>query len=395
MTTLLTQVFELPAAGGGGPPDELHVLPIGRWWDARNNDFVDITPDLARDIFETTKTLTTDLMVDWRHRSLTPVGDSQDPAADGRAAAWLRRDGLQLRSDGIYATNVAWTKAGGADVAGGNYRYLSPVIAWDARHPVTGRRANLLLQPALTNSPLLDGIKPIIRLAAEFLHASESQTGKEKSMKTLIPWLRERGRTIADDADESAISAELTAYEADLQGAMPAAVVKALAGKGGMTVAEAETAIENLRAAVPTDVAKALGLPSVTVAEVTTALLKNATVAETVQLDHATIAETVRQQIADENLLATKAADGSVPPKLVGQYRALLIASDPAVRNQTRLLLAELQPTGPAAPPLGVDTKAPAGGVTVTAAELRVAEQMGVTEDQLKKQKEADAAAGA
>lgn len=99
----------------------------------------------------------TPYVLDYEHQSLAAAqGGIKAPAA-----AWFKT--LEwVEGDGLYATDVQWTDAARALIEADEYRYLSPVFAWDR---ATGR-VTALLNAALTNVPGLDGLSGVAELIA-------------------------------------------------------------------------------------------------------------------------------------------------------------------------------------------------------------------------------------
>jgi phage I-like protein len=100
-----------------------------------------------------------DLVVDFEHQSLLAASNGQ-PAP---AAGWIAPDTLVWHKDaGLFAHPVRWTDRAAAMIAGGEYRYLSPVFTFD---PQTGTPLDLI-NVALTNNPAIDGMQPVMLAAA-------------------------------------------------------------------------------------------------------------------------------------------------------------------------------------------------------------------------------------
>ncbi|MBW7907192.1 MAG: phage protease [Phycisphaerae bacterium] len=87
------------------------------------------------------------LVIDYEHQSLREYA-----RADGLApaAGWIGR--LELRDDGLWATDVSWTQRAETLLAADEYRYFSPVLYWS---DVVGGTLEALGPVALTNDPAL------------------------------------------------------------------------------------------------------------------------------------------------------------------------------------------------------------------------------------------------
>jgi phage I-like protein len=151
------------------------------------------------------------LVLDYEHQSLLTAQNGQ-PAP---AAGWIPSDGLEWRPDGLYATRIEWTERARAMIAGGEYRFLSPVFRADSKgHPID------LLNVALTNNPAIDGMQPVVTAARAFF--PESTATRAESSTDLIDQPKRTAMTaiinaalgLAEDADEAAALAAINALKA-------------------------------------------------------------------------------------------------------------------------------------------------------------------------------------
>ena len=110
-------------------------------------------------------------VIDYEHQTLLSA-DNGKPAP---AAGFFQK--LEARGDGLYAVDVEWTAQAAAMIQAGEYRYISPVFAYDKR---TGQ-VLAIAHAALTNNPGLDGLTDLARLSAH-LFPDEG----ESPMKELI-----------------------------------------------------------------------------------------------------------------------------------------------------------------------------------------------------------------
>lgn len=138
--------------GGTG---EVQLLPAGefRAWDGRPRDVRAwrIAAAEAAAIGADVAARATPVVIDYEHQTLYAKENGQ-PAP---AAGWFRR--IEWREgEGLFATGVTWTERARAMIAAGEYRYLSPVFAYDPAGRVTK-----LLHAALTNTPALDGMAAV------------------------------------------------------------------------------------------------------------------------------------------------------------------------------------------------------------------------------------------
>lgn len=93
-----------------------------------------------------------DLLVDYEHQSLNGVEEAKP------AAGWAK---LALKEDGIYALDVKWTPKAAKMLKDREYRYMSPAIS--SEEDDNGETClSRMLSIALTNTPALKGIKPLM-----------------------------------------------------------------------------------------------------------------------------------------------------------------------------------------------------------------------------------------
>lgn len=110
-----------------------------------------------------------DLVIDYEHQTLKDV--------EAPAGGWIKE--LKLKEDGIYAV-VEWTKKASEYLANKEYRYLSPVVYVRK----DDKKAVLLHSVALTNTPAIDGMKPIINSMG--LDDFDIEGGNTMDLKLLI-----------------------------------------------------------------------------------------------------------------------------------------------------------------------------------------------------------------
>ncbi len=142
-------------------------------------------------------------VIDYEHQTLnSPVNGQPAPAA-----GWFGT--LEWRDDGLYATDVQWTARAAAMIDALEYRYLSPVFAYDKAGNVIA-----LLHVALTNNPALDEL-PELQLAALSrlagalfpTPATETTPMDIEELLAQLRWLL----GLPAEADQAAAQAALTA----------------------------------------------------------------------------------------------------------------------------------------------------------------------------------------
>lgn len=119
----------------------------------------------------------TDMVIDYEHQTLHKERNGQ-PAP---AAGWLAAGQFEY-VDGVGLCNRApsWTTRATQAIAGREYRYKSPVIAYDGDGTVTN-----VMNVAITNQPALLTLDELTALSAKF-NVTEKQ---DKTMKPLLAYV--------------------------------------------------------------------------------------------------------------------------------------------------------------------------------------------------------------
>jgi hypothetical protein len=100
------------------------------------------------------------LAIDYEHQSFDRFNTRPDGLRP--AAGWI--GGLEIRDDGLWATEITWTERAAELLRSGEYRYFSPVIFWkdEDQSDVAG-----LGPVALTNDPAMRGVMPLAARRAD------------------------------------------------------------------------------------------------------------------------------------------------------------------------------------------------------------------------------------
>ena len=198
----------------------------------------------------TAQSAKTAFAIDYDHQTLRADTNGQPAPAAGWATTFEWRAGK-----GLYATDVAWTEAALAHIKAGEYRYVSPVIAYDKKSgAVVG-----VQMAAIVNRPALVGMDPLgqalaARLAAQFGAADDhpDPTPTERTMPQVIPAAVAAALACKADAGEADVLAAITALKdkakAPAAAALSAPVVAALGLAAGADEAAALAAITRLKA---------------------------------------------------------------------------------------------------------------------------------------------------
>lgn len=153
-----------------------------------------LTPEIAATVIDRWRRRRTALVIDYEHQTLHAPQNGRPAPAAGWIETLRYEPGKGLRAE------VRWTAAAAAHIRADEYRYISPVIAFDPR-------SGAVLEvrgAALTNFPALDGMDAVA--ARELL--TEEHMDFEPRVKTLLG--------LPADADAAALNAALDELEAAL-----------------------------------------------------------------------------------------------------------------------------------------------------------------------------------
>jgi Mu-like prophage I protein len=161
----ITCVTEIALNDQGGAPEWVELIPPG--YDVRGKDgraWINPAPQLVVDAFDPRLPLP----VDWEHA--TEVRAPQ--GLDAPAAAWIEE--LAIRDGGAIWGRTSWTPQGARQVTEKQYRFLSPVFAFDRATGAIRR----LLSAALTNTPnlTLTALNRQSAAQAQGLHRDHEET---------------------------------------------------------------------------------------------------------------------------------------------------------------------------------------------------------------------------
>jgi phage I-like protein len=171
----------LSLTGECAAPNEIQLLPAGefRSQDGRPKDapIWRMNAELAAPLIATCAARKTPTVIDYDHQTLL-AKENGKPAP---AAGWYRA--LEWREgQGLYATGVQWTAAASVMIERDEYKFISPVIAYDKAGNI-----NALFMASLTNFPALDGMDEVMLAAASALF---TQPPEEEPMDELLEQLR-------------------------------------------------------------------------------------------------------------------------------------------------------------------------------------------------------------
>jgi phage I-like protein len=177
---LLTVALELKEGQAGKePPKEFRIFGFGVVETSRGPLLFD--QEAAALVMAAFRDQANELSIDYEHQAL------ENPPVKAPAAGWFS---LELREDGLWATNVRWTPQADAHLRAGEYRYFSPAVELD---PSSGRVLRLI-NLALTNLPATKAQKPLVA-------ASDKPTPNEKEITVMKSLLAAMG--LKDTANEA------------------------------------------------------------------------------------------------------------------------------------------------------------------------------------------------
>lgn len=230
---ILNVLKEMPGPGSEGTvPEDVLLLPEGRI-EIEGEEDIYLDAEAGAEVIAAFERRGNDMVWDYEHQTLKDV---QAPAA-----GWIKHLAY-VAGEGLRAA-VEWTEKAGEYLKNREYRYFSPVLAAGA----TDRRVKALLNVALTNSPLINHLAPIV---------AKNQSAKED---TMIEKLRKLLGLAADAAEEKITEAvelmvnKLKTFEEARPVVACKEVLEALGAKADATTEEVVRVVASLKA--PGDVA--------------------------------------------------------------------------------------------------------------------------------------------
>lgn len=199
----------------GRVPTEIQLTPAGRFRarDGRPFDVPTgwlIDAGIAEREIATALATAGDFVIDYEHQTLHASENGQPAPASG----WFKGAGLQWREgQGLFATDIDWTEAAKTAITAKEYRYISPVIAYDK----TTGHVLAILMAALTNFPAIEGLSDLTAMAAARFSLDITKPHEEENpvkREQLIALLG-----LAADATDEQIEAGLVALKAEASAA--------------------------------------------------------------------------------------------------------------------------------------------------------------------------------
>ncbi len=321
-----------------GAPAEFQILPAGRI-DIEGEPPAYCDETSAKNVITAFKARGNDMVIDYEHQTLT---DKQAPAA-----GWIK-DLIWKGKDGLWAV-VEWTAKAKAYLETREYRYFSPVMYLRAKD----RMVNVLINIALTNTPKINNLKPLVAK----LEQAETITTKQK--ETIMIEKLKKMLGLAADASEDTITKAVEDLLNKAKEAAPVAaaykeVIDALGAKAGTGKEELCKIIASFKA--PGDVAVALS-------QEVAALKMKITAME------------------QSDLVALALKEGKTSPEELDKWGRNLAASSP---EQFRLIVLS-RPAGSVIPVDGIVIAKDQTPGALDDTQRKVNQMMGVTDEMYKK----------
>lgn len=178
----------------------------------------------------------TPIVIDYEHQTMLAAKNGL-PAP---AAGWITR--VEWRAgQGMFA-DVAWTDKAKAHIDAGEYRFISPVIEYDA----ASNAVHSVLNAALVNYPAVLGMEPVMASLSAWFSDSPSSTSTSEQDMTLLAALIAAFGLQATATEADAIAA-LNAFKA--RPPVPTALSTALGLKADATHEAALSAVATLKTA--------------------------------------------------------------------------------------------------------------------------------------------------
>lgn len=178
-----TQLFICNQGQLDGAPETIKLLPLGLVKSQKGNFYVD--EESFREMKNHFEGRGIDIVVDYEHQTLKDV---QAPAG-----GWIKNLFL---ADGAVCANVQWTGKAKEYLENREYRYLSPVVV--VRN--SDMKAISLHSVALTNSPAIDGMSPIINAYDPEMEENEGGTNNMELLEKLVAALGLPAEATEEDA---------------------------------------------------------------------------------------------------------------------------------------------------------------------------------------------------
>ena len=158
----------------GTVPTEFKLTPSGQFKAKDGRPFGipgwTVTEKNANQIIAAASNIQDQTLIDYEHQTLyTRENGKQAPAA-----GWFKS--MEWRSDGLYALGVEWTEQAKQAIESKEYRYISPVLAYNKQ----SGEVTAVLMAALVNYPAIDGLTDLAAAHFNFNQTENFIMNKEQ-----------------------------------------------------------------------------------------------------------------------------------------------------------------------------------------------------------------------
>jgi len=238
-------IVELAAGADGALPSELRLFRAGKN-ESLKGDFL-FDEKAAKSVSASAARRGVRFPFDYNHGSTSALGQL-NPEMSGKAAGWCS---LSVKDGELRATDEKWTEAAATAIKAKEWAYISPTFKHDS-----GNRVTEMLCIALTNTPALHNLEPLIAASAALAaedHRMEQllkmlgATDEAAAIVALTALNAKIAQLTADKDAAQAKSVELATKVSTLEAAAEVAQLNALIEKGTASGQIAPAMVDVLR----------------------------------------------------------------------------------------------------------------------------------------------------
>ncbi|SMG62087.1 phage protease, partial [Cedecea sp. NFIX57] len=174
----------------------VQLFPAGWFGPANGSQRWYLDAALAQTLIAAAASKVNAYLFDYEHQSL----NAPDASGPVPAAGWFSTL-VWVDGEGLYA-DVQWTARAAALIAADEYRYVSPTFGYDEQGCVRE-----LINAALTNMPVLDGMRPVAAASLMFFDNGEKPMNENLRLALCAIF------GLGDKGDENAILAAIAALQ--------------------------------------------------------------------------------------------------------------------------------------------------------------------------------------
>lgn len=349
----LTKIKEIP-----GAPEEFQVLPAGEI-EINGEEPARMDEAAAQAVIASFMARGNDMVIDYEHQSLK---DGESPAAGWvKKMMWRGAEGLWLA--------VEWTQKAKEYLVNREYRYFSPVLMLRK----TDRKVMQLINVALTNTPAINNLRPIV---AKLNHKQEKEEIMIAKLRKLLG--------LADDAGEDKVleAATLLINKASAVVACKE-VLEALGAKADAKKEEVTGIIASLKSAdivACKEVLEALGAKPDAKKEEVIQVIASLKAPGNVAVQLSQEVATLKTKIADmeqQDLIGLALKEGKTSPEELGKWGRELAKKSP---DQFKAIVLS-RPAGSVIPVTEIIVAKDQDGIVADDVQKAVNKMMGVSEE--------------